>query len=442
MTLSKRKQFAKVADHFARRRDFILRAWKRKTCADPDQIIGRSLSYRQFLDHIPEMLDAFERKLRVYPEKPDVRTAKLDSTREEQHGLHRWQQGYRMEELVRECGLLQHCIFDELDRMSAKHPKISRAVYSDAQRLFLTLVNDTIKESAAQYQRMQQAEAAGHLGDLRSALDAGQEFERLRTSLFHQVVHDLGNDIAGVHISAQLLEQPIMADEKRCEFIVLLNRGLENLTFMLGELMDLARLEAGLEKRKLACFDAAGLIHERCEVNEALARESHLYLEVEGPTKLQVEGDAGKVGRILQNLLTNSLKYTTQGGISVSWDGNQDTWWFIVKDTGPGLLTSANASFVSGLHEATASAKSADDNADDNADGASSSADESSEVLAPPDGADTAEDSAPAPSGEGIGLSIVKRICELLEASLEIASSDKSGTTFRVVFPMQYRSEN
>ena len=42
------------------------------------------------------------------------------------------------------------------------------------------------------------------------------------------------------------------------------------------------------------------------------------------------------------------------------------------------------------------------------------------------------------PPGEGIGLSIVKRLCELLDASLEIASSTETGTTFRVVFPRRY----
>jgi two-component sensor histidine kinase len=39
------------------------------------------------------------------------------------------------------------------------------------------------------------------------------------------------------------------------------------------------------------------------------------------------------------------------------------------------------------------------------------------------------------PAGEGIGLSIVKRLCELLDASLELETSEGSGTTFRVVFP-------
>jgi light-regulated signal transduction histidine kinase (bacteriophytochrome) len=46
-----------------------------------------------------------------------------------------------------------------------------------------------------------------------------------------------------------------------------------------------------------------------------------------------------------------------------------------------------------------------------------------------------------APVGEGIGLSIVKRLCELLEATLELESTLGSGTTFRVVLPRDYQHE-
>ena len=41
-------------------------------------------------------------------------------------------------------------------------------------------------------------------------------------------------------------------------------------------------------------------------------------------------------------------------------------------------------------------------------------------------------------SGEGIGLSIVKRLCELLDASIELQTQRGRGTTFRIVFPSQY----
>jgi sensor histidine kinase regulating citrate/malate metabolism len=43
-----------------------------------------------------------------------------------------------------------------------------------------------------------------------------------------------------------------------------------------------------------------------------------------------------------------------------------------------------------------------------------------------------------ATAGEGIGLSIVKRLCEMLDASLELESSEGEGTTFRIIFPRRY----
>jgi len=46
------------------------------------------------------------------------------------------------------------------------------------------------------------------------------------------------------------------------------------------------------------------------------------------------------------------------------------------------------------------------------------------------------------PAGEGIGLSIVKRLCELLDASIELQSAAGQGTTFRVIFPRRYAGDS
>lgn len=432
MILSQSEQFGVLADYLAARRESILLDWRSNACADPGQSTGRSLSVGQFLDHIPHMLDAFELKLRSRVGGADARTAEIDKKLEEvKHGLHRWQQGYRMKELINECGHLQLCLFDELKLISDAHPELDRAVIAAAHRQILTLINDTVIESASQYQRMQQAEAAGHVGDLRRALATVHEIERRRTMLFHQAVHDLRNDIAGVHFSAQLLERPVLADAQRTEFAGLLRVSVQGLSAMLGELMDLARLEAGQEKRKISRFDAATLITERCDVNQPPARERGLFLEAKGPSALAVEGDADKVGRLLQNLLTNAIKYTECGGVSVSWDADPANWWLIVKDTGPGLLSHAGSPLAEGLQEATASAKESDEKN-------TTLAGETSRVLPPPEGADASVGHIRHQPGEGIGLSIVKRLCELLDASLEIATSAESGTTFRVVFPLSY----
>jgi signal transduction histidine kinase len=50
----------------------------------------------------------------------------------------------------------------------------------------------------------------------------------------------------------------------------------------------------------------------------------------------------------------------------------------------------------------------------------------------------SAKPRAPLPSGEGIGLAIVKRLCELLDASLELETEFGRGSAFRIVFPRSY----
>ena len=430
MPVSKSQQLAALCDYFATRRDAILQAWRKADRADPDQTTGRSLTLAQFLDHIPEMLDAFEFRLRSRPGGVDAVAADADKKDEGvKHGLHRWQQGYRLQELINECGHLQFCLYEELGRYAEKNTQIEPATLAEAQRQIMALVNDTISESAGQYERMQQAEAAGHVGDLRGALASVSQIDRHRSTLFHQAVHDLKNDVLGVNLAATLLGNPVMAESDRLESATFLKQALQGLNTMLEELMELARLQAGQETRKIAAFDAAALLTELCAAHQPFARERQLFLGVQGPARLAVVGDAEKTRRLAKNLVGNALKYTPCGGVDVSWGEEKETWWLMVKDTGPGMLSGPGTPLVTGLQEATASAKESDDKA-------TTSKGEASQVLPAPWDAASAAAPSPHQPGEGIGLSIVKRLCELLDASIEIASSAETGTTFRVVFPL------
>ena len=434
MSLTKSQQFPALSDLFAARRENILEAWRKADRADPDQTTGRSLTLGQFLDHIPEMLDAFEYRLRSRPGGADARAADSDQKIEGvKHGLHRWQQGYRLQELINECGHLQLSLNSELRRIEAEHPEIEPATVAEAQRQIMALVNDTISESAGQYERMQQAEAAGHVGDLRGALASLNAIEQSRATLLHQVVHDLRGDVLGVNLAATLLTQPAMPETAREESTTYLKQAVAGLNTMLEELMQLARLQAGQETRKIAPFDAAALLTELGAAHRPHARELNLFLGVEGPAPLLVEGDAEKTRRLAKNLLGNALKYTPAGGVDVTWGEEKETWWLMVKDTGPGMMSGPGTPLVTGLQEATASAKESDDKA-------AVSGGEASHVLPAPWDAESAATPSLHQPGEGIGLSIVKRLCELLDASIEIASSAETGTTFRVVFPLRYRN--
>lgn len=428
------QQLTLLSRHLADRRGAILQAWREAADADPAQTTVSSLTRAQFNDHIPSLLDAFERKLRARPGGQSAAAADEAKTQQEmQHGLQRWQQGYRLGELTREWGHLHCCLSREVAAFAAARPEIEAATVAAAYDELIDLVSEGVNQSIGEYTRLQQAEAAGHVRDLEQALAKVTEIEERRALLIRQAVHDLRGNVQSVSTAANVLGETQLEETDRVEIAKMLQQGIDSVSAMLGELMTLARLEAGQEHREIAAFDAAETLTELCTSTQPFAAERNLFLAREGPAKLPVEGDAGKMRRLVQNLLLNALRYTLEGGVLVSWGEDKESWWVRVKDTGPGLMAGPSAPIAAGLKEATATAREA----------AKSEPDwprKGSAVLPlPPGGSATAGHHAQQ-AGEGIGLSIVKRLCELLDASLELASSANTGTTFRVVFPRHYGS--
>jgi light-regulated signal transduction histidine kinase (bacteriophytochrome) len=124
-------------------------------------------------------------------------------------------------------------------------------------------------------------------------------------------------------------------------------------------------------------------------------------------------------------------------GVRVLWEertvSGVPQWLLSVQDTGPGFQWQSPAAPLERvLKHATQESHEVDVHAERRGD-----------VTAHVDPAPTlrsqshSHDAVP-PAGEGIGLSIVKRLCELLDASLELETSPGTGTTFRVVFPRAY----
>lgn len=432
MTETTSEQLADFSAHLAARREAILRAWREAANADPAQTTVSSLTRAQFNDHIPPLLDAFERKLRARPGGGRATEADQAKTQEDvKHGLQRWQQGYRLGELMHEWGHLHVCLANEIDAFAREHPGIRVATLVAAHRELISLISEGINRSAGEYARLQQAEAAGHVRDLQQALANVTAIEHRRAELIRQAVHDLRGNVQSVSTAADVLSEAKLAENDRREFAKLVQQGVGTVSEMLEELMVLARLEAGQELREIHPFDAAKLLHDLCTSTRQFAATQSLFLQTEGPESLPVEGDAGKVRRMIQNLLLNALKYTSDGGVSLSWGKESNSWWVIVKDTGPGLRAGPGAPIAEDFKEATASAREA-------ASTDVSASHEPSSVLPLPPGGSLLALRQAQQAGEGIGLSIVKRLCELLDASLEMTSSASTGTTFRIVFPCQY----
>jgi len=430
------EQIAALTAHLAARRDSILRAWRKAVDRDPSLTTGASLPRTQLNDHIPDLLDVFERKLR------NLAGNELTEARNEQkenaaaHGLQRWQQGYDLREVTREWGRLQLCVMDELESYASVHSELSTHVMSTARRAWAELCSEGVSESTAKYFDLQQIEALGHVRDLEQALEQVKELERQRGELWREAAHDLRGNLGVMANATAGLSLQGVPDPLRDNFLRLLKKNVSSLHTLLDDVMNLARLQAGHEHRVVQPFDAGAVLTELCEIMQPAADERGLYLRTEGPRQLPVEGDTVKVQRIAQNLLTNAMKYTHRGGVIVRWGDSRENdanrWMLCVQDTGPGFHAGPGAPMAGALEAATDEARYVEHSAGSGKDrhgafesGACSVSLEDSRAVHQE-------------RGEGIGLSIVKRLCELLDAAVEMESNPGEGTTFRIVFPRRY----
>jgi len=430
---------AALAVHLTSRRSAILQAWRNSVGCDVELTAPSSLPRTQFDDHIPELLEDFEKSLLVGPNPESEASERRRKKEAASHGLQRWQQGYHLREVTREWGHLNLCLVDELEGYSTAHPDLDPGVMPTAWRALAKLCSQGVSESTTQYFELEKVEAAGHVRDMEQTLQEVRELERRRTELFRQAAHDLRGNVGVVSNVTTGLTHEAVPKSMRDEFLGLLQSSVSSLSSMLDEVMDLARLQAGYELRNVKAFDAAHLLRELFESLQPLATERGLFLRADGPDTLTIEGDAVKIRRIAQNLLLNALKYTSKGGVTLGWGDSRNNdskrWMLRIEDTGPGIHAGPGAPIVEALQGATSESLQVDEK---RANDERHSVHEATSVAARYNRPD--QRIVHQVRGEGIGLSIVKRLCELLDASLEVESITHEGTTFRVVLPRHYNA--
>jgi len=428
-----------LADHLASRRDHIVAAWRALTEADQSLTTGASLPKAQLDDHIPALLEGFEKQLR----EPETDVSHRGDAAA--HGLHRWQQGFGLAEVSRELGHLNECVVREIDQCAQLDISAAPEDLARARSVWASIFSVAVSASTAQYFKLQQMESASYVGELEAALRKLNELEHQRAALWQQAAHDLRGNLGVVANVAAGLGYPNLDDSGRENFVRMLGRNMHSLHNLLDDITCLARLQSGQEPRRLETVDVAALLTEMGENLRVVAASQGLDLQLVGEPRLVVEGDAVKLQRIVQNLVLNAIRYTATGGVVVSWSapGPQDPerWKLQVKDTGPGLTPSPASDVREALETATDNAREVSNGAragevvhvgsDDD------SLNRSREVQSDPQ---ASEAGASANHGEGIGLAIVKRLAELLDATIQVETG-RDGTCFCILLPLRYPSE-
>jgi signal transduction histidine kinase len=142
-------------------------------------------------------------------------------------------------------------------------------------------------------------------------------------------------------------------------------------------------------------------------------------LRLQAPDLFPIVGDPNKIRRIAQNLIVNAIKYTEQGGVEVVVEAHEAAWELQIKDTGIGMQDRATPAIADLLQTATRVAEER--------------ADETPLETLPSESVRV----HPTP-GEGVGLTIVKRLCDLLDSTVAVSTSPGHGTTFKILFPRAY----
>jgi len=399
------------------RREAILNQWRLRCATDAGMDTRNSLGREEFYDQMPVLLNILgQRLMGQEPETDPVERAG-------QHGLHRWQRGYSLKELTNELANFYDILAEEIKQYVDLYPDTRPQVIIQIHGQLLRLVKEATTGSVLYYDQLRQTSAAEQAQTLQHTLDQVNEISRQRGEHLRQTSHDLRASFSVLLGAATLLKMPAEADE-RDQYVDMLNRNLGTIQHMLHQMTDHARLEAGLETAEVKSFDAAKLLRDIVDSAQGFAQTRQLILKADGPDHLPVVSDPVKVQRIVQNLLVNALKYTQKGSVSVSWSAENETRWLVsVQDTGLGLSNGPVGLLATQLKPLSEPASI------QQPDGPKSYP--SSEV---PDTQFKQKNNGQSSDSEGIGLFVVKRLCEFLKASMDIETTLGHGTLIRIRF--------
>lgn len=170
---------------------------------------------------------------------------------------------------------------------------------------------------------------------LRTARDEAEDANRTKSRFLAAVSHDLRQPVQAANLFISMAQTSNLPPEI-ADLVDRAAAALENLNGMLNGLLEVARLEAGIIRPEIRPFRLDGLLDRLRSEFGAQAQEAKLSFTV-GPAPQRVASDPLLVELILRNLISNAIKYTRRGGVTVTTAVEQGTVSIAVADTGAGI---------------------------------------------------------------------------------------------------------
>ena len=251
---------------------------------------------------------------------------------------------------------------------------------------------------AGERRLMELGEAETHA---RSMAERAAEANRAKSEFVRMIGHEIRNPLGAILATTDLLLDQWLAPEQR-DYLFMLRSAAESLVKVTDDVLDLSILEGGSLTIASAEFDFPAVAADVAKMFEPVARNKGLELTVEYDARMPrlFLGDAGRIRQVIVNLVSNALKFTTQGRIVIRascetpYEGEARIR-LAVSDTGSGIPPEK----IAEIFQRTSTVR---------ADG-----------------------------GHGIGLVISRKLIERMGGAVEVESHVGKGSTFWFVLPLR-----
>ncbi|MBX3340640.1 MAG: PAS domain S-box protein [Nitrospira sp.] len=235
--------------------------------------------------------------------------------------------------------------------------------------------------------------------ELRAAKEAAEAASKAKSEFLANMSHEIRTPMNGVLGTTELLLNSTLTDKQR-HLASTVHRSGRTLLAIINDILDFSKIEAGKLDLECVGFDLSQLLDESLELFMEAARRKHLHLtqQVDERVPRYLMGDPVRLRQILMNLLSNAMKFTETGGVSLTADYMSGTpthaqLRISVTDTGIGIPPAAKLRIF--------------------------------DAFAQADGSTTRRY-----GGTGLGLSIAKQLVGLMGGAITVESEPGRGSTF------------
>lgn len=236
---------------------------------------------------------------------------------------------------------------------------------------------------------------------LEEAKRKSDDLAKAKQDFLANMSHEIRNPLHAIMGYQEALQKTKLSD-KQLEYLNMINYASDNLVGIVNDILDFSKLEAGKINVEQVSFDANKLFFSLKEFYTLKAQEKPLKLlwTQNLPEDFWIVGDQLRISQIMNNLLSNALKFTAQGFVKTTINVDSDNWLIIeVEDSGMGMSEEVQESIFQEFNQGDTSITRNF-------------------------------------GGTGLGLAITKRLVELLDGEITFKSQQGKGTVFKVVLPI------